>query len=262
MPGLSPLAVADRCCQVQGNASHAPQSVPSEQSSENPFQSCDASSTSLGRSPISLILYCPPAAHKHTRHSCRSRTSAERTRRSSPSGVGGRRPVGRRGRWPSRQHCAASRPERRLHSFRSCKTTLLGCLGEAQCYIPVRRLGARYRRARSLGVPVRGRALRWPRHIVQPVAQSRVEAGCGSWPQPDAGRGCGSGRSEPGLPGNGPVGSHPAVRCRCSLRRLCAVLASSHSLWHAVKPRRDIMVKFWQVFSCPNTGSTVRARIL
>jgi hypothetical protein len=28
------------------------------------------------------------------------------------------------------------------------------------------------------------------------------------------------------------------------------------------RPRRDIVVSFWLVFSCPNTGSTVRARIL
>ena len=31
--------------------------------------------------------------------------------------------------------------------------------------------------------------------------------------------------------------------------------ASSHSLSHAAWPRQDIMVSFWQVFSCPNTGS-------
>ena len=29
------------------------------------------------------------------------------------------------------------------------------------------------------------------------------------------------------------------MRCRCSLRRLCAAQASSHSFSHAVKPRRD-----------------------
>jgi hypothetical protein len=31
---------------------------------------------------------------------------------------------------------------------------------------------------------------------------------------------------------------------------------------HAARPRRDIMVIFWQVLSCPNTGSTAWARIL
>ena len=59
-----------------------------------------------------------------------------------------------------------------------------------------------------------------------------------------------------------PFGRHPSTRCRCSFRRLRAVQASSHSLSHAARPRRDIMVSFWQVLSCPNTGSTVRARIL
>jgi hypothetical protein len=54
----------------------------------------------------------------------------------------------------------------------------------------------------------------------------------------------------------------PVVRCRWSLRRLCAVQLRSHSLSHAVKPRLDIIVRFWQVLSCPNTGSTVRERIL
>ncbi len=50
------------------------------------------------------------------------------------------------------------------------------------------------------------------------------------------------------------------MRCRCSFRRLWAVQASSHSLSHAARLRRDIMVSFWQVLSCPNTGSTVRER--
>ena len=95
-----------------------------------------ATTTSLGPSPISLILYCPPAAHKHTRQNCRSRTSAECTRRASPSDVGGdaqdgrHPPVGRRGRWPSRQHYAASRPERRLRSLTASR------LGEARAMYP------------------------------------------------------------------------------------------------------------------------------
>ena len=59
-----------------------------------------------------------------------------------------------------------------------------------------------------------------------------------------------------------PCQPSPSVGCRCSLRRLCTVKASSHSLSHAVRPRRDIMVSSWQVLSCPNTGSTVRARSL
>ena len=52
------------------------------------------------------------------------------------------------------------------------------------------------------------------------------------------------------------------MRYRRSLRRLCAAQASSHSFSHAARPRRDIMVSYWQVLSCPNTGSTVRARSL
>ena len=44
--------------------------------------------------------------------------------------------------------------------------------------------------------------------------------------------------------------------------RLCAAQASSHSLSRAVRPRRDIMVSSWQVLSCPETGSAVRARSL
>jgi hypothetical protein len=44
--------------------------------------------------------------------------------------------------------------------------------------------------------------------------------------------------------------------------RLCAAQASSHSLSRAVRPRRDIMVCSWQVLSCPETGSAVRARSL
>ena len=35
---------------------------------------------------------------------------------------------------------------------------------------------------------------------------------------------------------------YPLNRRVCSLRRLCAVAASSHSLWQAANPRRDIMV--------------------
>ena len=41
------------------------------------------------------------------------------------------------------------------------------------------------------------------------------------------------------------------------MRRLCAVQASGHSFSHAVRPRRDIVVSFWQLLSCPNTGSTL-----
>jgi hypothetical protein len=48
----------------------------------------------------------------------------------------------------------------------------------------------------------------------------------------------------------------------CSLRRLWAVAASSHALRQAPKPRRGIVVIFWQVLICPNTGSTVWARSL
>jgi len=55
---------------------------------------------------------------------------------------------------------------------------------------------------------------------------------------------------------------HPPARWRCSFRRLWAAQAGSHSLSHAVRPRRDIMESFWQVLSCPKTGSTVRARSL
>jgi hypothetical protein len=47
-----------------------------------------------------------------------------------------------------------------------------------------------------------------------------------------------------------------------SLRRLWAVAASSHSLRQAPKPRRDMVVIFWQVLIWPNTGSTVWARSL
>jgi hypothetical protein len=45
----------------------------------------------------------------------------------------------------------------------------------------------------------------------------------------------------------------------CSLRRLWAV-ATSHSLLQALKPRRDMMVIFWQVLTWPNIGSTVWPR--
>jgi hypothetical protein len=51
-------------------------------------------------------------------------------------------------------------------------------------------------------------------------------------------------------------------RFTCSLRRLWAVATSSHSLLHAVMPRRDIMVSIWQLLIWPTTGSTVWPRSL
>lgn len=45
----------------------------------------------------------------------------------------------------------------------------------------------------------------------------------------------------------------------CNFRRLWAAAASNHSLWQASRPRRDIMVSFWQALTWPNTGSTICA---
>src|SRR5262249_4075983 len=72
----------------------------------------------------------------------------------------------------------------------------------------------------------------------------------------------GLGRSQDWLLVVGAFGGQSSRWYRCSLRRLCAAQASSHSFSQAARPRRDIMVSFWQVLSCPNTGSTVRARSL
>jgi hypothetical protein len=45
-----------------------------------------------------------------------------------------------------------------------------------------------------------------------------------------------------------------AISADCGRRQ-----ASNHSLWQASRPRRDIMVSFWQVLIWPNTGSTICA---
>jgi hypothetical protein len=60
--------------------------------------------------------------------------------------------------------------------------------------------------------------------------------------------------------GRGRPGAYAPRRWVCSFRRLWAAAASSHSLWQASRPRRDMMVSFWQVLIWPNTGSTVSAR--
>jgi hypothetical protein len=126
------------------------------------------------------------------------------------------------------------------------------------------------------------RALIWPIHHLASVPASRAstarQRACPGYfrlshKAPSRGRSrileCRYGVRGPGFrrpqvlaAGRQGLDRQPCRRCRCSLRRLCAVQASSHSLSHAARPRRDIMVSSWQVFSWPNTGSTVWARIL
>ena len=60
----------------------------------------------------------------------------------------------------------------------------------------------------------------------------------------------------------GPAWRYALRRWMCSFRKLWAAAASSHSLLEASRPRRDIVVSFWQVLIWPDTGSTVWARSL
>jgi hypothetical protein len=94
-----------------------------------------------------------------------------------------------------------------------------------------------------------------PLRILEPVAQRPWLLGKDF---ADGGSGWWRSRSAPVVA----VGRQRLRRLTCSLRRLCAVATSSHSLLHAEMPRRDIMLSLWQLLIWPTTGSTVRPRSL
>ena len=101
-----------------------------------------------------------------------------------------------------------------------------------------------------------------PYSVIQPVAQSPF--GRQVWGFWNAGAAC-----EPAvlidletwLLGGG-AGQLAFGAVPVQLAQIVRGAGEQHSFSHAMKPRRDIMVSFWQALSCPNAGSTVRARIL
>jgi len=120
------------------------------------------------------------------------------------------------------------------------------------------------------------------RSAAKPGSKARVSDGLQSGGLLSRGESAGGKASASGLeslPHRASTGSRPSVphplrhrstatRCPCSrsLRLMTPgpgpPRSASYSLWQASRPRRDIMVSFWQVLIWPTTGSTACARNL